>query len=86
LGHERGATRLASCHGSHDSRIYAVLAVLAVTIAALSLGPSFAHVLESIPRLKQWSPELWRETTVFNAQSWLLRYDRLPLRFALAAA
>jgi hypothetical protein len=60
-------------------------AVLAVTIAALSLGPSSAHVLESIPRLKQWSPELWRETTVFNAQFWMLRNDRLPLRFSLAA-
>jgi hypothetical protein len=82
--------------------------VLTVTIGALSLGSSFAHVLESIPCLKQWSPELWRETTVFNAQfwmfaavaapldvaasacpavlAWLLRYDRLALRFALAGA
>ena len=45
-------------------------AVLTATIAALSLGPSFAHVLESLPRLSQWSPELWRETTVFNSQFW----------------
>lgn len=43
-------------------------AVLTAIIAALSLGPSFAHVLESAPRLRQWSPELWRETTVFNGQ------------------
>ena len=42
--------------------------VLSATIAALSLGPSFAHVLEAVPRLTVWSPELWREVTVFNAQ------------------
>lgn len=41
---------------------------LAALVAALSLGPSFAHVLEAIPRIGTWSPELWRETTVFNAQ------------------
>ncbi|MQW89483.1 hypothetical protein [Sinorhizobium saheli] len=37
-------------------------------LAALSLGPSYAHVLEAPPRLVVWSPELWRETTVFNGQ------------------
>jgi hypothetical protein len=42
--------------------------LLAAIIAALSLGPSFAHVLEATPRLTVWSPELWRETTVFNQQ------------------
>lgn len=42
--------------------------VLAATVAALSLGPSFAHLLESGPRLQVWSPELWREATVFNQQ------------------
>ncbi|MER9232473.1 DUF1772 domain-containing protein [Mesorhizobium sp. M0622] len=42
--------------------------ILTTTVAALSLGPSFAHVLESVPRLTRWSPSLWRETTVFNAQ------------------
>lgn len=41
---------------------------LTALIGALSLGPSFAHVLEALPRLRTWSPELWRETTVFNAQ------------------
>lgn len=40
----------------------------ALLIAALSLGPSFAHLLEAPPRLKVWPPELWRETTVFNGQ------------------
>ena len=43
-------------------------AVVAVVIAALSLGLSFAHVLEAPPRLNIWPPELWRETTVFNGQ------------------
>ncbi|TIP64829.1 MAG: DUF1772 domain-containing protein, partial [Mesorhizobium sp.] len=42
--------------------------ILAAAVAALSLGPSFAHVLESAPRLTKWSPSLWREATVFNAQ------------------
>lgn len=41
---------------------------LSTLVGALSLGPSFAHVLEALPRLKIWSPELWREATVFNAQ------------------
>ena len=42
--------------------------LLAAVVAALSLGPSFAHVLEAAPRLTVWPPELWRETTVFNRQ------------------
>lgn len=42
--------------------------LLVVLVAALSFAPSFAHVLEAVPRLTIWSPELWRETTVFNAQ------------------
>lgn len=43
-------------------------ATLTATVAALSLGPSFAHVLEAAPRLTVWSAELWRETTVFKGQ------------------
>jgi hypothetical protein len=39
-----------------------------LVVTALSLGPSFAHVLEAPPRLTVWPPELWRETTVFNGQ------------------
>jgi len=42
--------------------------VLAITVAALSLGLSFAHVAEALPRLFAWSPELWREATVFGGQ------------------
>ena len=38
--------------------------MIAAVIAALSLGPSFAHVLEAGPRLSVWPPQLWRETTV----------------------
>lgn len=52
------------------------------TVAALSLGPSFAHVLESAPRLARWSPDLWRETTVFNAQFWLFAAVGAPLDVA----
>jgi hypothetical protein len=42
--------------------------LLSAVVAALSLSPSFAHVLEAAPRMTVWPPELWRETTVFNAQ------------------
>lgn len=45
-----------------------VLRCLTLVIAALSLGGSFAHLLEALPRLTVWSPELWREATVFNGQ------------------
>ena len=38
-----------------------------LVIAALSLASSWAHILEAAPRLA-WPLELWRETTVFNAQ------------------
>lgn len=44
------------------------LRVVVLLVTALSLGPSFAHVLEAPPRLLHWSPMLWRETTVFNGQ------------------
>lgn len=40
----------------------------ALIVTALSLGPSFAHVLEAPPRLLDWPPELWREATVFHGQ------------------
>ncbi|PBC08025.1 hypothetical protein [Mesorhizobium sp. WSM3859] len=56
--------------------------VLSVTVAALSLGPSFAHTLESLPRLMKWSPALWRETTVFNAQFQLFLLIGAPLDIA----
>jgi len=56
--------------------------VITACVAALSLGPSFAHVLESLPRLTRWSPELWRETTVLNAQFWLFAAVGAPLDLA----
>jgi hypothetical protein len=51
----------------------------ALVLAALSLGPSFAHVLESLPRLTVWRPELWREATVFNGQFILFARIGAPL-------
>lgn len=42
--------------------------VVCLLLAALSLGPSYAHVLEALPRLTVWSPELWRDATVFHRQ------------------
>jgi len=59
-----------------------LVATVAAVVAALSLGPSFAHVLEAPPRLYQWSPELWRETTVFNGQFRLFATIGAPLDIA----
>ena len=59
--------------------------LLTTIVAALSLGPSFAHVLEAAPRLSVWSRELWRETTVFNAQFWLFAAVGAPLDLAAIA-
>ena len=39
-------------------------------LTALSLGMSFAHVLEMPPRLR-WTPELWMATTNFGGLYWL---------------
>ena len=40
---------------------------LALLLAALSLGASYAHVLEAPPRLNDWPPELWREAADAHA-------------------
>jgi hypothetical protein len=56
-----------------------IWSLAALTVAALSLGPSFAHVLEAPPRLAVWSPELWREATVFNGQFRLFAVVGAPL-------
>jgi hypothetical protein len=59
---------------------------LTALIASLSFGPSFAHVLEAIPRLKVWSPELWREATVFNGQFQYFLVVGAPLDMLAIAA
>ena len=59
---------------------------LTALIAALSFGPSFAHVLEALPRLNVWSPELWREATVFNGQFHLFLVIGAPLDMLAIAA
>jgi hypothetical protein len=56
-----------------------VIKTIALVVAALSLAPSFAHALESYPRLTIWSPELWRDATVFNAQFWLFAVIGAPI-------
>jgi hypothetical protein len=56
--------------------------LVALVVAALSLGPSFAHVLEAPPRLSTWSPELWREATVFNGQFTLFATVGAPMDVA----
>ncbi|TGP91419.1 MULTISPECIES: DUF1772 domain-containing protein [unclassified Mesorhizobium] len=58
---------------------------LTALVGALSLGPSFAHVLESLPRLSHWPPVLWRETTVFNGQFLLFAVIGAPLDIAAIA-
>jgi hypothetical protein len=57
-----------------------------LVLAALSLGPSFAHVLEAPPRLNTWSPELWREATVFNGQFQLFAWIGGPVDVAAILA
>lgn len=63
-------------------------ALAALLLAALSLGPSYAHVLEAPPRLSVWPPELWREATVFHGQFLLFATVGAPIDIAalLAAA
>ncbi|MBN8958796.1 MAG: DUF1772 domain-containing protein [Rhizobiales bacterium] len=56
-----------------------VLKTVTLVIVALSLAPSYAHVLEAYPRMAVWSPELWREATVFNAQFWLFAVVGAPI-------
>ena len=45
-----------------------LLTALVLLVAALDVAPSFAHLLEAPPRLWVWTPELWREATVFYGQ------------------
>jgi len=59
-----------------------VLGLTVLTVAALSLGLSFAHVLEAWPRTFFWPAELWREATVFNRQFVLFLYVGAPLDLA----
>jgi len=42
--------------------------VICLVLAALSVAPSYAHVLEALPRLTVWPAELWRDATVFHRQ------------------
>jgi hypothetical protein len=62
--------------------------VVTVTLAGLSLGPSFAHALEAPPRLSVWPPELWIDATVRHGQFALFRLVGAPVDVAaiLAAA
>ncbi|TCS09123.1 DUF1772 domain-containing protein [Rhizobium sp. BK418] len=60
--------REARAGASGKERFIPGLGIATLFLAALSLGPSYAHVLEAGPRLAVWSPELWREATVFNGQ------------------
>lgn len=62
-----------------------IWSLVTLIIAALSLGPSFAHVLEAPPRLTVWSPELWREATVFNGQFRLFAVVGAPLDLGVIA-
>jgi hypothetical protein len=48
--------------------LWAAVRLASQIVCALSLGLSFAHLLEAPPRLRVWPPELWRETTVFRGQ------------------
>jgi uncharacterized paraquat-inducible protein A len=60
--------------------------LLSLLLAAFSFGPSFAHVLESLPRLRTWPPELWRDATVFHGQFVLFLVVGAPLDVAAILA
>ena len=62
-----------------NAMLLRIWSLAALTIAALSLGPSFAHVLEAPPRLTVWPPELWRDATVFNGQFQLFAVVGAPV-------
>jgi hypothetical protein len=53
--------------------------IAVLTLAALSLAPSWAHLLEALPRLARWPPALWREATVFNGQYLLFEWIGGPV-------
>jgi hypothetical protein len=63
-----------------------ILRVAALVLAALSLGLSFAHLLEAPPRLHVWPPELWRETTNFHGQYALFGSVGGPIEVAAVLA
>lgn len=65
-----------------ETRTRLMVGLLALVLAALSLGPSYAHLLEAQPRLEIWSPELWREATVFNGQFRLFAIVGAPVEMA----
>lgn len=60
--------------------------VAALVLAALCLAPSYAHLLEAPPRLLRWSPELWREATVFNGQFVLFALAGAPVEIGCIVA
>jgi len=60
--------------------------ILALTLAALSLGPSFAHVLEAPPRIRDWPPQLWIDATVLHGQFALYRLVGGPIDVAVVVA
>src|SRR3546814_21094703 len=65
-----------------ETRARLIVSLLALVLAALSLGPSYVHLLEAQPRLEICSPELWRETTVFNGQFRLFAIVGAPVEMA----
>jgi hypothetical protein len=68
-----------------ETRARLIAGLLALVLAALSLAPSYTHLLEAQPRLEIWSPELWREATVLNGQFRLFAIVGAPLEMATLA-
>ena len=64
----------------------AAWSTLTLILTALSLGPSFAHVLEAPPRLAVWPPELWIDATVRHGQFALFRLVGAPVDVAAIVA
>lgn len=60
--------------------------VLTLALAALSLAPSYAHVLEAAPRLGTWPASLWITSTVQGRQFELFRSVGGPIDVAAILA
>jgi hypothetical protein len=55
---------------------------LGLLLAALSLAPSYAHLLEAPPRLQDWPARLWIEATVRHGQFVIFRNVGGPIDVA----
>jgi len=64
------------------SVVLRALWILGLLLAALSLAPSYAHLLEAPPRVQAWPARLWIEATVLHGQFVMFRNVGGPIDVA----